>query len=170
MEQDFLPMNNQDRLGIAPLVEEKPFASILPINESNAFLPTPPTQIPDPKKVLGNIIRDRAIEYAGKKLGISQLGNVLGLGNYLGNVFGLGLGVNPIAVGIGALAGGIRSKYNAYKQTKRDKIARDQAANRGATKQLQLAIDRGDFDGPGASTPAGMAAANQDAQRGGQYG
>ena len=91
MEEDFIPMYDDMNQGIAPLANG-------PINFNT------PNEIvlPAPRQVLGNVIRNQAIEYAGKKLGINQLGQVLGLGQYLGNVFGLGL--NPLGVGIGALA------------------------------------------------------------------
>lgn len=127
MEEDFIPMYDDMNQGIAPLVNG-------PINFNT------PNEIvlPAPRQVLGNVIKNQAIEYAGKKLGINQLGQVLGLGQYLGNVFGLGL--NPLGVGIGALAGGIRQRFNAYRQNKRDERARAEVAARGLAKQRAAAL------------------------------
>jgi len=153
MEPDFLTNDNVNR-GIAPLFDQP--MGLLP--QQN--------QVFNPQNILRNIITDKALNKVGSQVGINQLANVLGVTGTLGSVFGFG--ANPLALGIGALVGGIKNRYNAYKQTKRDAVARDQAANRGATKQLQLAIDRGDYDGPSGSDAA--AAAAQDAQRGGQYG
>lgn len=158
MEPDFLINDNVNR-GIAPLFDQP--MGLLP--QQN--------QVFNPQNILRNIITDRALNKVGNQVGINQLANVLGVTGTLGSVFGFG--ANPLALGIGALVGGIKNRYNAYKQTKRDAVARQSAATRGSVKDLQSRIDRGDFDGPGGDGQSGSdaaAAAAQDAQRGGQYG
>ena len=57
-----------------------------------------------------------------------------------------------------------------FLQRQRDKRARETAAMRGAVKDLQSRIDRGDFGGNDPDDAPGGAASNQDAARGGQYG
>ena len=166
MEPDFIPMYDDMNQGIAPLV-----------NDSIDFNTTGRVILPEPRQVLGNVIRNQAIEYAGKKLGINQLGQVLGLGQYLGNVFGMGLGLNPVSVGIGALAGGIRNRFNAYRQVKRDQRARKEAAARGLAKQraaaTQAMTSNQAYSGEGGNSGSisnAQAAANREGRRGGQYG
>ena len=56
-----------------------------------------------------------------------------------------------------------------FAQRMRNKRAREEAARRGSLKDLQDRIDRGKFDGGNKDDAPGGAAANQDAQRGGQY-
>jgi len=140
MEPDNIPMYDEMNQGIAPLVNE-------PIN----FNTTDQVVLPKPRQVLSNVIKNQGIDYIGRKIGVEQLGQVLGLGQYLGNVFGLGL--NPVSVGIGALAGGIRNRFNNYKFGK--SIARE------SRRDLQDRINKGEF---GSTTPT-----PQDQRRGGQY-
>ena len=114
-----------------------------------------------------------------------QLGSTA-LGVITGNPF-----VGLIARGLGSLAGtgrvGIRGGMNLrgdstldtfgrstsiadFMQRQRDKKAVEAAQKRGALKELQSRIDKGDFDGGNKDDAPGGAASNQDAGRTGQYG
>ena len=114
-----------------------------------------------------------------------QLGSTA-LGVITGNPF-----VGLIAKGLGALAGtgrvGIKGGMNLrgdttfdtfgrstsiadFMQRQRDKKAVEAAQKRGALKELQSRIDKGDFDGGNKDDAPGGAASNQDAGRTGQYG
>jgi len=114
-----------------------------------------------------------------------QLGSTA-LGVITGNPF-----VGLIARGLGSLAGtgrvGITGGMNLrgdstldtfgrstsiadFMQRQRDKKAVEAAQRRGALKELQSRIDKGDFDGGNKDDAPGGAASNQDAGRTGQYG
>ena len=114
-----------------------------------------------------------------------QLGSTA-LGVITGNPF-----VGLIARGLGSLAGtgrvGIKGGMNLrgdstldtfgrstsiadFMQRQRDKKAVEAAQKRGALKELQSRIDKGDFDGGNKDDAPGGAASNQDAGRTGQYG
>ena len=114
-----------------------------------------------------------------------QLGSTA-LGVITGNPF-----VGLIARGLGSLAGtgkvGITGGMNLrgdstldtfgrstsiadFMQRQRDKKAVEAAQKRGALKELQSRIDKGDFDGSNKDDAPGGAASNQDAGRTGQYG
>jgi len=114
-----------------------------------------------------------------------QLGSTA-LGVITGNPF-----VGLIARGLGSLAGtgrvGITGGMNLrgdstldtfgrstsiadFMQRQRDKKAVEAAQKRGALKELQSRIDKGDFDGGNKDDAPGGAASNQDAGRTGQYG
>ena len=75
--------NNQ---GIAPLGFQQPQT----------------TPLPDFGQMARNIIKNRAIDYVGKKVGLPALGTVLGLGQSFVNPLGLAA-FGPAGVGIGAL-------------------------------------------------------------------
>jgi len=115
-----------------------------------------------------------------KQLGSSALGLITG------NPF-----VGLIARGLGSLAGtgrvgitggidlrgdttfdtfGRSTSIADFMQRQRDKKAVEAAQKRGALKELQSRIDKGDFDGGNKDDAPGGAASNQDAGRTGQYG
>ena len=115
-----------------------------------------------------------------KQLGSSALGLITG------NPF-----VGLIARGLGSLAGtgrvgitggidlrgdttfdtfGRSTSIADFMQRQRDKKAVEAAQRRGALKELQSRIDKGDFDGGNKDDAPGGAASNQDAGRTGQYG
>ena len=114
-----------------------------------------------------------------KQLGKQALTGILSAINPVAGLIARGLSAMPGRVGIqGGVA--LRGDTNLdtfarstsladFAQRMRDKRAREDAARRGSLKDLQSRIDKGDFDGPGAGTSDAQAAANQDAQRGGQY-
>ena len=114
-----------------------------------------------------------------KQLGKQALTGILSAFNPVAGLIARGLSGIPGRVGIqGGVA--LRGDTNLdtfarsttladFAQRMRDKRAREEAARRGSLKDLQDRIDRGKFDGGNKDDAPGGAAANQDAQRGGQY-
>ena len=114
-----------------------------------------------------------------KQLSKQALTGILSAVNPVAGLIARGLSGMPGRVGIqGGVA--LRGDTNLdtfarsttladFAQRMRDKRAREDAARRGSLKDLQNRIDRGDFDGGNKDDAPGGAAANQDAQRGGQY-
>ena len=120
---------------------------------------------------------------------VAKPGFNLDFAKQLGKRLGTGFitAFNPIAGAMTGLANfanraGITGALNTFRQSdtlaefakniaqaRRDKKAREDAARRGSLKDLQSRIDKGDFDGGSKDDAPGGAAANQDAQRGGQY-
>ena len=137
----------EDRnMGIIPLAEQQ--MGILPDRE--------PVQVPSPFEIGKNIIKQKAYERIGQKVGLPALGQVLGMNSMLSNPFALSL-LGPVGLGIAALTGGIRSRFNSYKMGKETK----KAIQRESVGDLQGRINKGEF---GSNTPT-----PQDAGRGGQY-
>jgi len=94
------PLNANETLGIAPLVSEK-------------------TTMPDLKKVAGNVIRNKAIDYAASKLGMN---NALSSG--LAGIIGIGQNTFAPLTAISALSGrslGI-SDYLSNKRSQKQAI------------------------------------------------
>ena len=114
-----------------------------------------------------------------KQLGKQALTGILSAINPVAGLIARGLSAMPGRVGIQGGVG-LRGDTNLdtfarstsladFAQRMRDKRAREDAARRGSLKDLQSRIDKGDFDGGSKDDAPGGAAANQDAQRGGQY-
>jgi hypothetical protein len=138
----------EDRnMGIIPLAEQQ--LGILP-NEGRSV------DLPSPIEIGKNIVKQKAFETIGRKVGLPALGQVLGLNSLYSNPFGMAL-LGPIGLGIAALGGGIRDKFVNYKQAKQTR----RAIQRESVRDLQDRIDKGQF---GSNKPT-----SQDDRRGGQY-
>jgi len=94
MEPDIFPMNVQqdmqsiEPVGIAPLINS---------DMQNNFV-MGPVQI-DPKQIAGNILKNQAIKFASRKLGLGQIGQ-----NVLGSMIGYSVPFAPLAA-VSALTG-----------------------------------------------------------------
>jgi hypothetical protein len=107
---------------------------------------------PAPMEVFSNIAKQKAFETVGRKVGLPALGQVLGMNSLYANPFGMAL-LGPVGAGISSLFGGIKQKFENYKNQKN--IARE------SNKDLQDRIDKGQF---GSVTPT-----PQDFQKTNQY-
>jgi len=115
MEPDIFPMNVQqdmqsiEPVGIAPLVSS---------DMQNNFV-MGPVQI-DPKQIAGNILKNQAIKFAGRKLGLGQIGQ-----NVLGSMIGYSVPFAPLAA-VSALTGASSGIANVLRNKRVEKaIMRD---------------------------------------------
>ena len=147
-------MNTDQQMGL-PL--------LLPEEQNLTTDPTGPTQFPNPSTVLQNIVKQKALDTVGRKIGLPALGQVLGMNALYSNPFGMAL-LGPVGAGIGALFGGIKQKFSNFKTQKqmqneaikRD-IARDmQQQNRqDNTGGYQAGYDSGFMEGKGTASEMG---------------
>ena len=143
-----LVLPNNDNQGIAPLGFQKPQT----------------TPLPDFGQIARNVIKNKAIDYVGKKVGLPALGTVLGLGQSFVNPLGLAA-FGPAGLGIGALQNinqSIQGSTFGRSATIADFLAAkrtQKAIARDEKRDLQDRINKGQF---GTVTP-------QDAARGNQY-
>ena len=137
----------EDRnMGIIPLANQ----------EIGMFPENRPIEIPSPVTIGKNIAKQKAFEVIGRKVGLPQLGQVMGLSSFYSTPLGMTL-LGPLGFGIAALGGGIRDRFRAYRQAKDTR----KAIQRESVRDLQERINKGQF---GSNTPT-----PQDAGRGGQY-
>jgi len=135
--------NNQ---GIAPLGFQQPQT----------------TPLPDFGQIARNVVRNRAIDYVGKKVGLPALGTVLGLGQSVVNPLGLAA-FGPAGVGIGALQNinqSIQGSTFGRSATIADYLAAKRAEK--AAKKDYERDKQGEVKTYSIPTP-------QDTRRGGQY-
>ena len=131
---------------------------IIPIAEQGmGILPdvTRPVKI-DPMEMGKNIIKNKVIETVGRKVGLPQLGQLIGLSSFYSSPLGMTL-LGPLGFGIAALGGGIKNRFDQYKQKKETQ----KIIQKESVKDLQDRINKGQF---GSNTPT-----PQDDRRGGQY-
>ena len=137
----------EDRnMGIIPLANQ----------EIGMFPENRPIEIPSPVTIGKNIAKQKAFEVIGRKVGLPQLGQVMGLSSFYSTPLGMTL-LGPLGFGIAALGGGIRDRFRAYRQAKDTR----KAIQRESVRDLQERINKGQF---GSNTPT-----PQDDRRGGQY-
>lgn len=115
MEPDIFPMNVQqdmqsiEPVGIAPLINS---------DMQNNFV-MGPVQI-DPKQIAGNILKNQAIKFASRKLGLGQIGQ-----NVLGSMIGYSVPFAPLAA-VSALTGASSGIANVLRNKRVEKaIMRD---------------------------------------------
>ena len=85
----------EDRnMGIIPIAEQG--MGILPdVNTPNRI---------DPIEIGKNIIKNKAIETVGRKVGLPQIGQIMGLSSFYSSPLGMTL-LGPLGFGIAALGG-----------------------------------------------------------------
>jgi hypothetical protein len=110
MEPDIFPMNVQqdmqsiEPVGIAPLVNS---------DMQNNFV-MGPIRI-DPKEIAGNILKNQAIKFAGRKLGLDQIGQ-----NVLGSMIGYSVPFAPLTA-VSALTGASSGIANVLRNKRVEK-------------------------------------------------
>ena len=125
-------------------------------------MPGPATQMPTLGEIAKNVAKTKALDYLGRKVGLEQLGSILGAQQAFGNPLGF-TAFGPAAVGIGALQNFGRSLQNTT-FGRSETISGYLAAKRAekAAKKDYERDKQGEVTTYSIPTP-------QDQRRGGQY-
>lgn len=145
---------------------------ILPYQQDNTYntgigslgltMPEPAPQMPSLGEIAKNVAKSKAIDYIGRKIGIEQLGSILGAQQAFGNPLGLAA-FGPAGVGIGALqtfGRGLQNTTFGRSETIADYLAAKRAEK--AAKKDYERDKQGEVTTYSIPTP-------QDTRRGGQY-
>jgi len=180
--EDFLQPNpslNQNyNFGIAPLYDS--FQTNQSLNfdqplELEGLNQNQQVQV-SPREVLGNVAKEAAINYVGKKVGLPALGRVIATNTILGNPFATAVtpfaplaAVSAIGKGLSGLQNttfGRSATFADYLEAKRA----EKAINKVELKELQQRIDKGEFGGSDGGKSGGLNSGGREGYgAGGQY-
>lgn len=166
--EDFIgPYQENMNVGIGPVYDSYGLNEPIEMQQPQAGQIGFASQTPSAKQVLGNVAKEAAVNYIGRKVGLSGLGQIIATNTILGNPFtSMVTPFAPLAA-VSAVGKGLSGFQNTtfgrsatiadYLEAKRAQ----KAAQKVELKELQERVDKGEF---GSVTPT-----PQDKRRGGQY-
>lgn len=166
--EDFIgPYQENMNVGIGPVYDSYGLNEPIEMQQPQVGQIGFASQLPSAKEVLGNVAKEAAVNYIGRKVGLSGLGQIIATNTILGNPFATAITPFAPLAGVAAVGKGLSGLQNTtfgrsatiadYLEAKRA----EKAAQKVELKELQERVDKGEF---GSVTPT-----PQDKRRGGQY-